>query len=78
MTQADRQLITSGFIAKKLGVSLARVTHILATRPHIVPLATGGAMRFYRYEALAMVRHELNAVDAKRSARTIGKAGQQP
>lgn len=38
----------------------------LRTRPHIRPAARAGTLRLYRCEALALVRHELNAIDARK------------
>jgi len=59
-------------LASILGVSVFRVYHILDTRPHIKPAATienkGYNKRFYRPDAVAMIRHELNAIDARRVA----------
>lgn len=60
------QLITVGVIAGELRVPLHRVLHVLRTRPHIRPAARAGTLRLYRRDAIAMVRHELNAVDARR------------
>ena len=60
------QLITTGVIARQLGEPLHRVTNILATRQHIEPRAKAGTLRLYNSEAVAMVRHELNAIDARR------------
>lgn len=61
------KLRTPGVIAADLGVPLHRVLHILATRQHIHPTARAGTLRLYDQRALAMVRHELNAIDARRS-----------
>ena len=44
-----------------------RVLHVLATRPHIKPVARAGILRLYRADVVAMVRHELNAIDARRA-----------
>lgn len=63
------KLLTAGRIAEVLGVRLPRVTYILATRPHIKPCARAGTLRLYDRNAVAMVRHELNAIDARRDAR---------
>lgn len=61
------KLNTAGAIAARLGVPLHRVLHILATRAHIRPAARAGTLRLYRNDAIAMVRHELNAIGARRS-----------
>lgn len=60
-------LLTPGRIAAELGVPLSRVIYILRTRPHIVPRARAGILRLYDREALAMVQHELDAIDAQRA-----------
>ena len=60
------QTITPGIIASQIGVPLHRVIRILDTRPHIQPLARTGRIRLYSREAVALVRHELNAMDARR------------
>ncbi len=67
-------LLTPGRIADSLGVPLHRVQHILATRPHIVPSARAGNLRLFDRKAVAKIRHELNAIDARRSRRG-GKGG---
>jgi hypothetical protein len=65
------RLITSGIIAAELGVPLHRVLNVLATRPHIRPKARAGTLRLYGRNTLAMVRHELNAIDARRCRREV-------
>jgi len=60
------RLLTSGKIADELGVPVQRVLHILRTRPHIQPQAFAGNTRLFNREAMAMVRHELNKIDARR------------
>jgi len=55
-------------LAEILGVPVHRVRHILHTRSHIKPAVTVENLRFYRPDALAMLRHELNADDARRAA----------
>jgi hypothetical protein len=68
-TEKLAELNTAETIARQLGVSVARVQHILSTRPHIKPAAVAGSTRVYRDAAVAMVRHELNAIDARRAAK---------
>jgi hypothetical protein len=63
------QLITPGVLAAELGEPLHRVTRVLATRPHIRPRARAGTLRLYDQDAIAQVRHELNAIDARRCRR---------
>jgi hypothetical protein len=62
------RLNTPGRIADILGVPLHRVTHILRTREHITPVAMAGTLRLYNRQAVAMIRHELTAIDARRAA----------
>ena len=71
VTSTTPQLRTPGRLAAELGVPLHRVLHILATRPHIKPAARAGTLRLYDADAAAQVRHELNAIDARRG----GKGG---
>lgn len=59
-------LLTSGKIADELGVPLHRVQHVLRTRRHIQPSARAGTLRLFDREAVAQIRHELNAIDARR------------
>jgi hypothetical protein len=72
MTESTPQLITAGIIAGELHVPLHRVLHVLATRKHIQPSARAGTLRLYDRRAVAMVRHELNAIDARRCRREVG------
>lgn len=66
------RLITPGVIATQIGVPLHRVAHVLATRDHIQPSARAGTLRLYDKQAVAMVRHELNAIDARRCRKVAG------
>jgi len=59
------RLRTPGVIARELGETLQRVQYVLRTRPHIKPTALAGRLRLYDRRTVAMVRHELNAIDAK-------------
>jgi hypothetical protein len=65
------RLITVGVIAAELRAPLHRVQRVLATRPHIRPAARAGTLRLYDRQAIAMVRHELNAIDARRCRRVV-------
>lgn len=58
-------LITPGVIAREIDEPLHRVLHVLRTRPYIRPAARAGILRLFPREAIAMVRHELNAIDAR-------------
>ena len=65
MTTKPPKLVTVGVIAADLGVSVDRVCRILRTRPHIKPCAYAGNVRLFDNVAIAQVRHELNAIDAR-------------
>jgi hypothetical protein len=73
-TPAVPCLLTPGKIADELGVSLPRVLYVLATRRHIVPAARAGTIRLYDRDALAAVRHELTAIDARRTGQGVADA----
>jgi hypothetical protein len=68
------KLTTPGVIASELRVPLHRVMHVLSTRPHIKPSARAGTLRLYDRQAVAMVRHELNAIDARRCRKDVRNA----
>jgi hypothetical protein len=68
-------LTTAGVIAAEMKVSLRRVQYILATRPHIQPAARAGTLRLYEHAAVAIVRDELSAMDARRQLRKGGPDG---
>lgn len=59
------RLDTPGRIAEKLGVPLHRVTYIIATRC-IAPAAYAGRLRLFNRQAVARIRYELNAIEARR------------
>lgn len=61
------KLVTVGVIATELGVPIDRVCRILRSRPHIKPRAYAGNVRLFDNAAIAQVRHELNAIDARRA-----------
>ena len=63
-TDAPR-LRTPGVLAELLGVPLHRIDYILRNRAHIRPAARAGRLRLYDNDALAMLRHELNSMDAR-------------
>lgn len=67
--KSEPRLLSPGVIARQLKVPLHRVQNVLKTRPHIRPLARAGILRLYDRDAVAMVRHELNAIDARRDTR---------
>lgn len=61
------QLRTPGVIASELGVPVSRVIYVLNTRQHINAVGRAGVLRLYDKQAVAMVRHEINAIDARRN-----------
>jgi hypothetical protein len=71
ITLAPR-LNTVGVLAEKVNAPLHRVLFVLRTRAHIQPAAYAGRARLYDSRAVAMVRHELNAIDARHRCRGPG------
>lgn len=67
MAQPIPTLRTPGVIARELGIPLHRVLYVLRTRRHILPSARAGRLRLYDRDAVAMVRHTLNSIDAQMS-----------
>ena len=63
----EPNLLTTGRLAMVLGEPLHRVLHVLRTREHIRPSARAGTLRLYSRDAVALIRHELNTIDARRS-----------
>lgn len=61
------KLRTPGVLAADLDVPLHRIQYILQTRDHIKPSARAGRLRLYDREVVALIRHELNAIDARNS-----------
>ncbi len=68
-------LRSPGVVATDLREPLHRVVYVLRTRGHIRPSAIAGRMRLYDREAIALIRHELNAIDARRAGREGGGDG---
>lgn len=66
MNRTIPTLLTPGVLAAELAVPLHRVLYILRTRRHINPAARAGTLRLYHRSTLAEIRHELNAIDARR------------
>ena len=69
MNHTAPRLVTVGVIAAELNVPVDRVCRVLRCRPHIRPKAYAGHWRLFDNAAIAQVRHELNAIEARRSAR---------
>ena len=60
------RLRTPGVIARELGEPLHRVLYVLQTRPFITPSARAGRLRLYDHETVALIRHALNGIDARK------------
>ena len=67
MTRKPPRLVTVGVIAAELGVPVDRVCRILRSRPHIKASAYAANTRLFDNTAIAQVRHELNAIEARRA-----------
>lgn len=59
------KLNTVGVLAQKLDQPVHRIQYLLRTRKHIQPAALAGRSRLYPDKAVAQLRHELNAIDAR-------------
>ena len=70
MSNLIPQLRTPGVLAADLDEPLHRVLYLLRTRKHIRPSARAGKLRLYDQTAVAQLRHELNAIDARRGERS--------
>ena len=57
---------TAGWIAMELLVPIHRVQYIIRTRG-IRPIAKAGNTGIYDREAVARIRHEINAIEARRA-----------
>ncbi len=62
------KLLTVGRIAERLKIPVHRVQYILATRLYIAPAALAGRTRLFNTKAVAQIRHETNAIDARRQS----------
>jgi hypothetical protein len=61
------QLLTAGRISEILDERTSRVNYVLDSRLHIQPVARAGLLRLYKSSVIAQVRHEINAIDARKS-----------
>ena len=66
------KLATVGEVAKRLNVPVHRIEYVISSRPHIRARAIAGAARCFDDEAIAQIRHELAAIDARRLGVTRG------
>ena len=67
-TSTPPRLRTIEQVARELRVSRYRVRHIVRSRGHIRPVALAGRLRIFDRAAVARIRHEINKIDARRSA----------
>ncbi len=56
------RLLTIGVLAEELSAPIEKVRYVLATRPHIKPVALAGIVRLYNREAIEAVRTELEII----------------
>ncbi len=73
MTESVPKLATIGEVVKLLDVSPHRIEYVLRTRPHIRPRAMAAGVRCFDDGAIAQIRHELNAIAARRAGRNGGR-----
>lgn len=72
MTSLPPVLDTSGHLAAKLDVPVHRIVYVIRTR-HIPPAAFAGRLRLFDRAAVARIRYELNAIDARRGGKGAGR-----
>ena len=61
------RLNTVGLLAEKLGQPVHRVEYVIRTRSHINHVAVAGRTRLFDDGAARQLRHEFNAIDARKS-----------
>lgn len=74
MSQICPELRTVGVVARELGRTVAEVQAALLRCPHVKPIARAGIYRLFDGNAVAQLRHHLNARDARRAAREADHA----
>lgn len=67
MAAQPPRLATIGEVANILNAPLHRIEYIVRTRPHVKPRAIAAGARCFDDRAIALIRHELNAIDARRA-----------
>ncbi len=73
MLDTPMKLLTIGVIADELGTTPERIAYLIRTR-RIRPAATAGNTRLFTAQNVARLRHELNAIDARRGEKGGGHA----
>lgn len=71
-TRQTPRLLTVGEIADRLDVPVHRVQYVLRTREDITPVAYAGRARLFDNDALARIRHERRAIEARMISWTRG------
>jgi uncharacterized protein YjbI with pentapeptide repeats len=66
-----------GRIAAEYGVPVHRIDYVLATRPHIQPVAKAGTLRLFDQHGKNLIRAELEQIDAKASEASDGIAAER-
>jgi hypothetical protein len=69
--QTIPKLRTPGVVAHELSEPLHRVLYVLRTRPCIMPSARAGRFRLYDRDAVAMIRHALNSMAARKGVARV-------
>lgn len=65
---ATVRLNTIGRLAEKLRQPVHRIEYLIRTRPHIQHVARAGNARLYDEHVVRLLRHELNAIDARKAS----------
>lgn len=69
MAEHVPRLATIGALAQRFNVPLHRIEYIVRSRTYIKPQARAGGVRCFGDEAVAQIRHELRAMDARQADR---------
>ena len=62
------KLLSIGVVADSLGTTPARIAYLIRSR-RIPPSALAGNTRLFTSRDMARLRHEINSIDARRSAK---------
>ena len=65
VTPTHSTLRTPGVIAQEIAAPLHRVLSVLRTCDHIPASVRSGRLRLYDQEAIAYIRHDVNALEAR-------------
>lgn len=75
MIDSIPKLATVGQIADLLDAPVYRIEYILRSRRHIRPRAIAAGARCFDDHGVSLIRHELNAIDARRAEREDAETG---